>query len=174
MSRMITRAAEAWSLLGGLCILAVAGLMSLNALLLGLTRGLGALGLEALAPGVSGIYGTEEIVGLLASVAALAFFPYCHLRQGHIAVGILVDLAPERLRRANAVLAHLLACGAALFLGWWLILGMAEVFDDHTVTSLLGLPHWPFYLPGVVSMALWALVAAQSAFDTKGTLHGPA
>lgn len=155
--------------MGGLCILAVAGLMSLNALFLGLDRGLGRFG-----PGVSGIYGTEEIVSLLASVAVLAFFPLCHLRNGHIAVGILVDFAPARFRRANAVLVHLLACAAALFLGWWLALGMVEVFQDHAVTSLLGFPQWPFYLPGVISMALWALVAAHTVLDSKGALHGPA
>lgn len=156
-------------MLGGFCILAIAGLMSFNALLAGLDRGLGGF-----SPGIAGVYGTEEIVSLLASVAALTFFPFCHLCSGHIAVGVVMDLAPARIRRVNALLAHLLACGTALFLGWWMALGTVEAYRDRAMTSLHGLPQWPFYLPGVISMALWAVVAAQAALSVKGDLHGPA
>ena len=32
------------------------------------------------------------------------------------------------------------------------------------VSPVLGWPEWPFYLPGIVSLALWALVALSQIF----------
>jgi TRAP-type C4-dicarboxylate transport system permease small subunit len=37
---------------------------------------------------------------------------------------------------------------------------MVENRDDQAISRVLGWPEWPFYLPGLVSLALWALVAA--------------
>ena len=38
---------------------------------------------------------------------------------------------------------------------------MVETRADGLVSPVLDWPEWPFYLPGLVSLALWALVAAE-------------
>ncbi len=48
----------------------------------------------------------------------------------------------------------------ALFLAWWMWFGMLRARADALVTGVLGWPDWPFYLPGIASLILWALVAA--------------
>ncbi len=49
--------------------------------------------------------------------------------------------------------------GIALFLAYWMVFGMLETRADSAVTAVLGWTVWPFYLPGILSMALWAAVA---------------
>ena len=46
-----------------------------------------------------------------------------------------------------------------LFLGYWMIFGMLETRADGRISPVLEWAQWPFYLPGLVSLALWALVA---------------
>lgn len=53
----------------------------------------------------------------------------------------------------------LLTAGMALFLAYWMVFGLLEARDDAAVTSVLNWPVWPFYLPGIASMVLWALIA---------------
>ena len=48
----------------------------------------------------------------------------------------------------------------ALFLAWWMALGLLETRADGTLSRVLGWPEWPFYAPGVLSLLLWAAVAA--------------
>lgn len=172
-SRVIERAALLWALFGGVCILLIAGMMVVNALATTADMLLRGAGLR-----VSGIYGSEEIALLLASVAALSFFPLCHLHGGHIAVGILVDGAPAAVRDANALLGQCIALVSALFLAAWMALGTIEVWQDATTSGILGWPQWPFYVPGVVSLLLWSLVAGLGAAGEirrmRGRGHGRA
>jgi len=160
LHRVLERIVALWALAGGLAVLAIGGLMVWNVVAATLDMAMRGWG-----PRVAGIYGAEDVVALLASVAALSFFPWCHLNGGHIAVGIVMDHAPAQVQRVSARLTHLLAAGSALFLGWWLGQGALEVWRDGTASGIRGWPQWPFYLPGVVSMLLWALVALRLAIE---------
>ncbi|GAB1378239.1 TRAP transporter small permease [Pararhodobacter aggregans] len=161
-----------WAMIGGLCLALIIALTAVN---------VGALAADMALRGwdirVPGIYGYEDVVKLLASVAALAFFPLCQWRGGHVAVGLLIDPAPRWIGRANRVIAYALTAGIALFLAWWMAIGALEVRRDGLTTGILEWPQWPFYWPGVVSMLLWALVAAVmtlNALKGKEAAHGPA
>lgn len=116
---------------------------------------------------VSGLSGYEDFVRLLISVIALMFFPYCQLQKGHVAVDLFVEMfSPKRqllLERISLILTILVA----LFLGYWMTLGMITAFEDFASSPILGWPNWPFYLPGILSLLLWALVAA-SQFVKSG------
>lgn len=162
-----------WALMGGLCILLIALLMLLNSAATGVDMVARSWGLR-----IHGIYGLEEVVRLFVSVAALSFFPLCHLRGGHVAVDVLMNTLPQGLQRANALSVQILAMAAALFLAWWTAAGALEVWRDKTVSGILAWPQWPFYLPGVVSMLLWAAVAGLRAGDIiqdkRGRSHGSA
>ena len=53
-----------------------------------------------------------------------------------------------------------------LFLLYWMVIGMLESRADQAVSRVLEWPEWPFYLPGLVSLLLWALVAGDDAVRT--------
>ena len=54
---------------------------------------------------------------------------------------------------------------AALFLAYWMVYGMIETRADHALSRVLGWAEWPFYLPGIVSLLLWAAIAAVQAVE---------
>jgi hypothetical protein len=42
-----------------------------------------------------------------------------------------------------------------------MVLGLLETRADGALSRVLGWPEWPFYLPGIASLLLWAAIAAQ-------------
>lgn len=107
-----------------------------------------------------GLAGYEEVVQLLIGGGVLAFFPYCQLHWGHIAVDLFMERAPEPVRNAIDRLSLLATTLIALFLGVMMIEGCLESRRDGIVSSVLALPEWPFYIPGIVSVFLWFGVTA--------------
>lgn len=155
IGRAVRRLAEWWAVAGGLLLLAIVLVTAANA---------GAFALDRLARAwggtVAGLPGYEDFVRLAISAAALMFFPYAQAERGHVAVDIFVSYLPPGLRLALERLWLLATAGIALFLAWWMWFGMAQARADALVTGVLGWPDWPFYLPGIASLILWAAVAA--------------
>ena len=54
----------------------------------------------------------------------------------------------------------------ALFLAYWMRLGMIETQEDGALSRVLGWEEWPFYLPGIASLILWAVIALAQIFET--------
>lgn len=154
MRSLIAKAAAGWALLGGALLLAIALVTTANA---------GAFTLDRLArlfgANVSGLPGYEDFVRLVVSAAVLMLFPYCQLRRGHIVVDLFAKWLSPGLRRALDLAALALVALLALFLAYWMALGLAETRADGALSRVLGWPEWPFYLPGLASLLLWALVA---------------
>jgi TRAP-type C4-dicarboxylate transport system permease small subunit len=161
MSGIAERVSAAWAVAGGLVILAIMLVTSVN---------VGAFALDRLArlfgANVGALPGYEDFVRLAVSCAALMFFPYCQLRRGHVAVDLFVSLFPRVVKRALDRLWLATIVALALFLAYWMCLGMLETRADRALSPVLGWPEWPFYLPGVISLLLWALVAAWQIFET--------
>ncbi len=160
MRQHLARIAGWWALLGGGLLLVIIAITSWN--------------VGAFMLGVQGLPGYEDAVRLLISAAALMFFPWCQARRGHVAVDIFVSGLSERSRARLERVWLAMTALAALFLCYWMIIGLLETRADRTATSILGWLEWPFYLPGVVSLALWAAVAAAQAASANATesLHG--
>ncbi len=114
---------------------------------------------------VAGLPGYEDFVRLAVSSAALMLIPYCQQRRGHIAVDLLVTRMPKRVRRLLDRMSLAAMAAAALFLAYWMVYGMIETRADHALSRVLGWPEWPFYLPGIVSLLLWAAIAAVQAVE---------
>lgn len=154
MPRLVTRVTVWWALSGGVILLAVVLVTTTNA---------GAFALDKLARpfgwSVAGLPGYEDFVRLAVSAAGLMFFPYCQLRRGHLAVNLIAHRFSRQLRRSLGALAQLGTALLALFLGYWMVLGMLETRGDNALSRVLGWPEWPFYVPGIFSMLLWALIA---------------
>ncbi len=160
MRSLLERFAAWWALLGGLALLAVVGVTVTN---------VGAFGLDRIARlfggNVSGLPGYEDFVRLAVSGAALMLFPYCQLRRGHLAIDFFVARTSRRSQRLLDRAWLVAMAGLALFLAYWMLLGMAETRSDGALSRVLGWPEWPFYLPGLVSLLLWAAVAAAQVFE---------
>ena len=169
MTRTLERLAIWFALAGGLALLAITLVTTLNAGAFLVDRITGPFGIV-----VEGLPGYEDFVRLTISAAALLFFPYCQLRRGHVAVDLLVNALPGGLRRAlDRVWLALTACMAG-FLGYWMALGLVETRADHTSSSILGWAEWPFYAPGIASLALWAVIAARQCLAVGQETGGKA
>lgn len=164
---LLDRVTTWWAIAGGLFILAIVFVTTANVALFGFDR------VARLYGGVvSGLPGYEDFVSLAVSCAALMFFPLCQLRRGHVAVDVFTSrLPPIWLARIDRLWSAT-ACLAAAFLAFWMALGMDQARSDQGTSPVLGWPLWPFYLPGVLSLLLWALVAAAQTFEKRA--DGPA
>lgn len=164
MRRMLERVVLWWALLGGVGLLLIVAATAFN---------IGAFAADMIArrlgASVTAFPGYEDFVRLTVSAAVLMLFPYCQLRRGHVSVDLLVERMPQPVRRAIDVISLIGMTLLVLFLLYWMAIGMAETRADRAVSRVLGWPEWPFYLPGLISLALWALVAA---LDAVRTLHG--
>ena len=160
MRASLERIAAWWALLGGLVLLAIVLVTVAN---------VGAFGLDRIARlfggSVAGLPGYEDFVRLAVSAAALMLFPYCQLRRGHLAIDLFVGLTSRRVQRLFDVVWPAATAALALFLAYWMLLGMAETRADGALSRVLGWPEWPFYLPGIASLLLWAAVAAAQVFQ---------
>ena len=163
MTERLEKIAAAWAIAGGAVLLLIALVTVTNAGAFLIDR------LARLAGGtVAGLPGYEDFVRLAVSGAALMLFPYCQARRGHIAVDLLVARLAPALRLALDRLAGLGIAALALFLAYWMAVGMVETRADHALSRVLGWPEWPFYLPGIVSLLLWAAIAAAQALERDG------
>ena len=155
MGAFIRRAAETAALAGGVLLIAILLVTSTNVGAFIASRLAGLWG-----GSVGGLPGYEDFVRLVTGAAVLMFFPYAQLCRGHVAVDFFANFLPSGwpilLDRAWTAL----TIGLALFLASWMSLGMMQARADRLVTGVLGWPDWPFYLPGILSLCLWAAVAA--------------
>ena len=164
MSNLIGRISALWAVAGGLLLIAIMVVTSTNVTGFVLDRIARMFG--GTVPGLSGY---EDFVRLTIACAALMFLPYCQHRRGHVAVDLFVKVLPPTLRRWLDRLWLAATVLLALFLVYWMLLGMLETRSDNIVTPILGWPEWPSYAPGIVSLILWALVALQQVFERSET-----
>lgn len=154
MLAVLGRLADLLALLGGLILLLIVAVTTTNTAAFILDRITALVGLN-----VSGLPGYEDFVRLAISAAGLMFLPFCQFNRGHVSVDLFMSAASERVSRAIDRLWLLVTAGIALFLAWWMVFGLLEKRSDQVVSSVLGWAEWPFYLPGILSVLLWALIA---------------
>jgi TRAP-type C4-dicarboxylate transport system permease small subunit len=160
MTRAITALSLGWAVLGGVVLLAIVSVTAVNVGAFALDRAARLWGGE-----VGGLPGYEDFVRLAVGAAVPMFLPYCQARRGHLAVDLFLKNGPPALRRGIDRLSLLLMAALAVFLAYWMVLGLLETRDDGALSRVLGWPEWPFYITGIVSLALWALVSLTQVFD---------
>lgn len=158
MARTVHRLTALWALLGGGGLLAIMLVTTTNVAAFLLDAIGGQFGVD-----VPALSGYEDFVRVVIAPSVLAFLPYCQLQRGHVAVDLFVERLPRAVQRAMDRLFALLMAALALFLLYFMTLGMLETRADRIVTPVIGWPEWPFYGPGLVSLALWAVVALMQA-----------
>jgi TRAP-type C4-dicarboxylate transport system permease small subunit len=156
----VDRFVKAWAIGGGLFILAIVFVTTANVGLFAFDRAVRPFG-----GSIPGLPGYEDFVSLAVSCAALMFFPFCQLQRGHVAVDVFTEKLPKHLRRGLDRAWSAAASLLALFLAYWMLLGLLESRSDGALSPVIGWPLWPFYLPGILSLLLWAVVAALQAVE---------
>lgn len=159
MHAILWRTADVFALLGGVVLALIVAVTTTNTAAFILDRITALFGVD-----VSGLPGYEDFVTLAISAAALMFFPFCQANRGHVSVELFMDKAPAIVRRTADRAWLVLTAAMALFLAYWMVEGLLEARSDGAVTSVLGWSTWPFYIPGILSMVLWAAVAAAQIF----------
>lgn len=155
MSAVLGRLADLFAILSGMILLAIVVVTTTNTSAFILNRIARLFG-----ESVSGLPGYEDFVQLAISGAALMFFPFCQARRGHVQVELFMNTLPQAVQDGFDKLWLALTAAVALFLAYWMVFGMLEARSDTLITSVLGWPIWPFYIPGLLAMILWALIAA--------------
>lgn len=162
MANALARLANWFAVAGGVILLIIVAVTTANTSAFILDRIAKLYGTD-----ISGLPGYEDFVQLAISGAALMFFPYCQAHRGHVAVELFMERFPRAFQRLMDKAWLILTALVALFLAYWMFFGMLEARADEAVTSVLGWKVWPFYLPGIAAMALWALIAASQCFGGK-------
>ncbi|WP_298611188.1 TRAP transporter small permease [uncultured Thiothrix sp.] len=160
MRNFLYRLADYFALGGGLIIMTIVFVTTANVSAFTLNRIASLFGGQ-----VAGLSGYEDFVRLAMSAAALMFFPLAQVKHGHVAVDIFMNKAPAWLQRITEKCWSVLVLIMTLFLMGWMVVGMFEKQADHVVVGVLNWVEWPFYIPGILSLMLWAAIAFMQIFD---------
>ncbi|MCF8466856.1 MAG: TRAP transporter small permease [Sneathiella sp.] len=162
MPRKLNWIVSGWALIAGLLTLLIVLITAINTAAFAADKIFRLFG-----ENVAGLAGYEDFVRLIISAIALMFLPYCQLQKGHVAVDLFAERLSGRAQILLERLSLLLTIAVALFLAYWMILGMISAYEDFASSPILGWPNWPFYIPGILSLILWALVSS-AQMSNKG------
>lgn len=117
---------------------------------------------------VSALSGYEDLVRLLTSCIALMFFPWTQAQRGHVSVDFFASKFSTKFQQILDIVWLGFTLIFVLFLAIYMCLGLKESYEDGLVSTTLGWYEWPFYIPGIISLILWAIVLAFQIFLHKG------
>lgn len=167
LKAIITSAARAFALIGGVMLL----LLVVMTILSVIGRGINAYGLGP-------IPGDFELVEFGSALVIFWILPWAQVRHGHVAVDVLARHFPPKLNRIIAMISQVLIAVMAVFIARQLTLGFFDKLHYGEMSFILMMPVWWGYaavLPGVylwVLTALMTLVLSVMAVMT-GQPHNP-
>lgn len=156
-SGAVYRLAVAWALLGG-CVLTAVVLINVVTVLGGMFN----------AP----FPGDFELTEIGVAIAAFMFLPYCQISGANVTADIFTAKASPRLVAGFAVLASVVALGVSLLLLWRMQAGMIDQKTYGYFTAILQVPIWWGFLPILASLALLAVCACVSFYESVKGVRG--
>lgn len=142
------RLVEAWALLGGLVLFAIALMTAWSA----------AAGWLFGKP----LPGDVELVEMLTAISVFMFLPYCQLTGANVTADLFTARASPRLVAWLTLLGAVVALAFSLLLLWRMSEGFLDYRQYVETTTILKIPIWVAYLPALASLALLAAAAAAS------------
>lgn len=93
------------------------------------------------------IRGDYELVEAGTAIAVFAFLPWCQLKRGHVAVDIVVQAFPPRLKALSGLIGDILLAIVAYVIAWRLFVGFGEKFPfgSDGLRETLGFGYRPFF-----------------------------
>ncbi|PID48280.1 MAG: hypothetical protein CR967_00720 [Proteobacteria bacterium] len=136
---------------------------------------IGAFGLDKLTRmfgyNVEGLAGYEDFVKLCISSIALMFFPWTQYERGHVSVDFFADKLSNKIQIYLDKIWLIVTFFFVLFLAYFMFLGMLEAREDDAMSSILGWSIWPFYVPGIISLILWAIIIFYQVLFKRSALN---
>jgi len=145
---LLRRLTEAWALLGGVLLLAIALMTSYSA-------GAGWLFGKPLP-------GDVELVEMLTAISVFMFLPYCQISGANVTADLFTAGASPRTVARLELLGAVVALAFSLLLLWRMYDGLLSYRQYVETTTILKIPIWYAYLPALLSLVLLAAAAADT------------
>ena len=93
------------------------------------------------------VRGDYELVELGTVIAVCAFLPWCQLKRGHVAVDVVIQATPNRVRAFTGLVGDILLTVVAFVMAWRLWAGFGEKFPygSDATREALGMGYRPFF-----------------------------
>lgn len=166
MENLIRKSCLIWVYIAGIVLLSIVLVTVFN---------IGAFGLDKIARNfnfsIGGISGYEDYIELAMSCVTLMFFPYTQLERGHVSVDFFAEKLSTKMQIFIDKIWLFVTLGVVIFLAYYMYLGLFESKGDDEVSSILGWSKWPFYVPGIISLIMWAIVLIYQIFFKHNSLE---
>lgn len=106
-----------------------------------------------------GFAGDFELTEMGVAMAIFCFLPLCQRDSAHVAADIFTQNLGAGPRHILTQVATLISLIISLILLWRMSFGFLDQWRYGYQTAILQLPHWLAYIPILLSLALWSLIA---------------
>lgn len=100
------------------------------------------------------ILGSNEIVGFLMVFVGVLGFAWCALKGRHVSVELVVGRFSKRLQAVFGIINCLIVLGLCGFIGLGNVLQSIVAWEMNLRTTMIRIPHYPFYLIITLGYAL--------------------
>jgi TRAP-type C4-dicarboxylate transport system permease small subunit len=114
------------------------------------------------------LFGSEEIVSILAALVVGLSLPYAHAQRSHIGVEVVFRRLGPRTRRALRLMTQTLSCVLFVVVAWRLALYGLSLRAVGTVSMNLGLPTYYVLWALSLGFAIFAACLARTVWRTFG------
>ncbi len=114
------------------------------------------------------IRGTFELMGFFGALVASLSLGYTQLHRGHIAVDVLVQRFPGRIRKILISLNNAVCALFFTMVAWQIADKAAVLRDTGEVTETLRIAYYPFTYGTAVGCAFLALIFIQQLIEAVG------
>jgi TRAP-type C4-dicarboxylate transport system permease small subunit len=113
------------------------------------------------------ISGSMELVEFLMSIIVPFSIAYCAIQKSHVAVELIVDHFPERVRKVLHFFITVPSIGFILLICWQNYLYIFETYDSKLTSAVLQIPAYPFVAPLAIGTAVFAVIMLLQLFESK-------
>ena len=120
------------------------------------------------------ISGAMELVEYLMAIIVPFSIAYCALQKSHVAVDLIVDHFPKKIRRILHILVTIPSIGFILLISWQSYLSIFETYESNMTSAVLLIPAYPFIIPVAIGTFVFAIILLVQLFssNTKEDSHG--
>jgi TRAP-type transport system small permease protein len=111
------------------------------------------------------VFGSDEIVALLAGLVTAFTLPYAYKAQSHIAVDLAMSRLPAGARRAAAVFTDILSLALFTVIAWRMFDFAVDQWRAGVLTMNLGLPEYGVIAAVGFGFTVFALLIARDVLS---------
>jgi len=116
--------------------------------------------------------GTFELMGFFGAIVTAFALGYTQLKRGHIAVDVLINTFPSRVKKALQVLSDAICCVFFLIAAWQIAVKATTLMNTGEVTETLQVIYYPFTYAVALGCLLLSLTLLTELIKTLFTDKG--